>query len=188
MSVTAPAPAQAPGGPQQRPGPEACPLCGAPLAPEQEWCLRCGAAARTRLAAAPNWRAPFTAVALIAALSLGVLVAALVTLAGDTGPAPPAITHTITSAAPAASAAPPTATAPTATAPAAGTAGGTAAGGAAATGIGAGQHTTPNAAGTPTAPTTGTSAAPKTTPGKGKPLSPDAQKAIERLNLSGKIK
>jgi hypothetical protein len=61
---------------------EACPLCTAPLAPEQEWCLRCGAAARTRLAATPHWRGPLIAIAVVAALSLGVLTAALVKLVG----------------------------------------------------------------------------------------------------------
>jgi len=59
-----------------------CPLCGGQLHSEQEWCLRCGAAARTRLAAAPNWRGPAIAVAVIVAISLGVLAASLVKLAG----------------------------------------------------------------------------------------------------------
>jgi hypothetical protein len=62
---------------------DACPLCGAPLHPEQEWCLRCGAAARTRLSASPNWKAPIVVVAVVTALSLGVLAAALVKLAGS---------------------------------------------------------------------------------------------------------
>jgi hypothetical protein len=75
---------------------EACPLCGAPLAAEQEWCLRCGAAARTRLAAAPSWKGPLLAGAVVAALALGVLAAGLVKLAGDTGPAPAPITRTVT--------------------------------------------------------------------------------------------
>src|SRR5438477_388075 len=52
---------------------DSCPLCGASLHPEQEWCLRCGAAARTRLAAAPNWRAPVLALVVVVVLSLGVL-------------------------------------------------------------------------------------------------------------------
>ena len=63
----------------------ACPLCGSPLHPEQEWCLRCGAAARTRLATSSNWRAPIVTVAVVATLSLGVLAAALVKLAGNFG-------------------------------------------------------------------------------------------------------
>jgi len=54
----------------------------APLHPEQEWCLHCGAAARTRLAASPNWKAVLAALAVVVALSLVVLAAALVKLAG----------------------------------------------------------------------------------------------------------
>jgi hypothetical protein len=173
-----------PAGPQQRPGPEACPLCGAPLAPEQEWCLRCGAAARTRLAAAPNWKAPFAAVAVVAALSLGVLAAALVKLAGETGPPPPAITRTVAAGSPQA-AAPATVTAPpTATAPAATPGGVTAA---------QGQTTAPKVT---TAPAGGTSPAQTTTrprtrtsgKTKGKQLTKAQEQALERLNLSGKIK
>jgi predicted amidophosphoribosyltransferase len=61
---------------------ELCPLCTAPLSPEQSWCLRCGAAARTRLAAQPKWKALVAALALVVVLSLGVLAAALVKLAG----------------------------------------------------------------------------------------------------------
>jgi uncharacterized paraquat-inducible protein A len=61
---------------------EACPLCGQPLAPTQDWCLRCGAAARTRLAASPRWTAPVIAVAVVAVIALAVLAASLVKLAG----------------------------------------------------------------------------------------------------------
>src|SRR5437588_2151556 len=61
---------------------DACPLCTAALATEQEWCLQCGAAARTRLAATPRWRPPLVALALIAAIGAGVLTAALVKLVG----------------------------------------------------------------------------------------------------------
>ena len=110
-------PASAPSGGQPAPGQaeqagvgEACPLCGAPLAPEQDWCLRCGGAARTRLAASPRWTAPIIALATVAVLSLGVLAAALVSLAGSpsprTGPATttvtiPAVTVTPTASVPA---------------------------------------------------------------------------------------
>jgi hypothetical protein len=101
---TAAAPADSVGGtvapaPSPSAAGEACPLCGAPLHPEQEWCLRCGAAARTRLAASPNWRAPLLGAVIVAVLSLGVLAAALVKLAGDSGPGPPAATTTVTTAA-----------------------------------------------------------------------------------------
>jgi predicted amidophosphoribosyltransferase len=61
---------------------EVCPLCGEVLRPEQSWCLRCGAAARTRLAAQPKWRALVVALLLVVVLSLAVLAAALVKLAG----------------------------------------------------------------------------------------------------------
>jgi hypothetical protein len=62
---------------------EGCPLCGTPLRVEQEWCLRCGAAARTRLAAVPRWRAPLILLCVVIVLALGVLAAALVSLAGN---------------------------------------------------------------------------------------------------------
>jgi predicted amidophosphoribosyltransferase len=61
---------------------EVCPLCSAPLREEQSWCLRCGAAARTRLAAQPKWKALVVALVLVVVLSLAVLAAALVKLAG----------------------------------------------------------------------------------------------------------
>lgn len=75
--LQAPAPVQAEALPR-----EVCPLCGEVLRSEQSWCLRCGAAARTRLAAQPKWKALVVALLLVVVLSLGVLAAALVTLAG----------------------------------------------------------------------------------------------------------
>jgi hypothetical protein len=62
---------------------ESCPLCGTPLRAGQEWCLSCGAAARTRLAATPRWRGPLLALSLVMVLAVGVLTAALVSLAGQ---------------------------------------------------------------------------------------------------------
>ncbi len=94
---------------------ETCPLCGAPLHPEQEWCLSCGAAARTRLATSPNWKAPIAVLAVVVALSLGVLAAALVKLAGGSGRAPAPLTTTVTTA-PTASTLIPTTTTTTSTA------------------------------------------------------------------------
>jgi predicted amidophosphoribosyltransferase len=79
VSATAPAPASAQAGVSLQ---EVCPLCGAPLKQEQDWCLSCGAAARTRLAAQPKWKALVVALLLVVVLSLGVLAAALVKLAG----------------------------------------------------------------------------------------------------------
>jgi predicted amidophosphoribosyltransferase len=60
---------------------ESCPLCGAPLRADQDWCLRCGAAARTRLAAPPKWKALVVTVAVLAVVAFAVLAAALVRLA-----------------------------------------------------------------------------------------------------------
>jgi hypothetical protein len=95
-----------------------CPLCGAPLHSEQEWCLRCGAAARTRLAAAPNWRAPITALTVVVVLSLGVLAGALVKLAGSSSSTATASTIVTTPAAtPTPSAAAPTTLQPAPTGP-----------------------------------------------------------------------
>jgi hypothetical protein len=101
VSVTSPPP---PAGGTAAPAPathagEACPLCGAPLHPEQDWCLSCGAAARTRLAASPNWKAPTAAVGVVVALSLGVLAAALVALAGGSGNGAAPSTAVVTGAA-----------------------------------------------------------------------------------------
>jgi hypothetical protein len=84
--------------PTPSPG-EACPLCRAPLHPEQEWCLSCGAAARTRLAASPRWKAPIVTLVVVLVLCLGVLAGSLVKLAGGTTPA---TTQTTTVTAPAA--------------------------------------------------------------------------------------
>lgn len=78
MSATA----QAPSTPTQAAQKEVCPLCGAPLEPDHDWCLRCGAAARTRLAAPSKWKGLVTALIVIVVVCLAVLAAALVKLAG----------------------------------------------------------------------------------------------------------
>jgi hypothetical protein len=104
LSVATPPPptVPTPGASPAPPVDAACPLCGASLDPRQEWCLHCGAAARTRLAAPTNWKAPIVAIAVIATLALGVLAAALVKLSGGSGTAktPLPITRTITTATP----------------------------------------------------------------------------------------
>ena len=82
MSAATPAPYAAPPAARQAAG-EACPLCGAELGPEQDWCLRCGSAARTRLAPSPNWKAPVAVLVAAAVISAAVLAAALVKLAGS---------------------------------------------------------------------------------------------------------
>ncbi len=53
-----------------------CLRCGAALAPDQEWCVDCGAA-RTLIHRAPDWRVPVVVVGVVIAL---VLVAFLVAL------------------------------------------------------------------------------------------------------------
>ena len=71
-----------------------CPRCSANLAPEQDWCLECGAPARTRLAPTPNWQLPTVAIGAIVLLAAALFAFAFVRLTGDddttparTGPA-----------------------------------------------------------------------------------------------------
>jgi hypothetical protein len=73
----------APPPPEPLPGTIPCPRCGGPVLREQAWCLVCGAAARTRLAPAPNWKLPVAALAAIVAVSLVVLALAFVALTDD---------------------------------------------------------------------------------------------------------
>ncbi|HEY2142677.1 MAG TPA: hypothetical protein VGG98_11540 [Solirubrobacteraceae bacterium] len=180
VATAAPAPHTVP-----PPGGETCPLCGAPLQAEQEWCLRCGAAARTRLAAAPNWRTPVAVIAVVCALSLGILAAALVKLAGGSGAAPAAATTTVTSAA-----ATPTTPAfttattplPSATSP---TQGAGAAGGAGSLGTTSTTPATglPGASAVPGAATPSTGATPTTGAVTKRSLSPATERELRRLHL-----
>jgi RNA polymerase subunit RPABC4/transcription elongation factor Spt4 len=64
----------------------ACPRCGASLAPDQEWCLNCGTAVRTRIAPTPRWRVPIVLVGTLVALIAAALILALVELSGDPQP------------------------------------------------------------------------------------------------------
>jgi len=73
-----------------------CPRCGAAVRPDQDWCLECGAAARTRLAPTPNWRLPAALLSTVAVLAVGTLAGAFVALTDDASgqlgspaPAPP---------------------------------------------------------------------------------------------------
>ena len=85
MSETAPPPGRAP-------IPLRCPRCGANVAPEQDWCLECGAPARTRLAPTPNWRLPVAAVVTVVLLAGLALAVAFTSLTHDDG----AVTATAT--------------------------------------------------------------------------------------------
>jgi hypothetical protein len=60
-----------------------CPRCSAAIGPEQDWCLECGAPARTRLAPTPNWRVPTMAIAAVVLLAGALLAFAFVKLTGD---------------------------------------------------------------------------------------------------------
>jgi ribosomal protein S27AE len=53
-----------------------CPRCGSTLAPEQEWCLACGAAAGTEVVETRGWRVPiYLGGGLVALAILGVILA-----------------------------------------------------------------------------------------------------------------
>jgi hypothetical protein len=75
------APAPEPAAPAE--APRACASCGAPLEPEQDWCLACGTAAPGRLGGRPGWRSAL-AIALIATvLVAGAVMAAYAALNDD---------------------------------------------------------------------------------------------------------
>jgi uncharacterized paraquat-inducible protein A len=75
--------------------PDACPVCEAALAEGQNWCLACGAPARTRLARTPRWRLPLLVIALVIAVSIGALVFSAVRLSGASSKT---VTSTVTAA------------------------------------------------------------------------------------------
>ena len=52
--------------PAPAPTPYLCPRCQTPLQPDQEWCLNCGTAARTAIAATPHWKRPVALLAVVA--------------------------------------------------------------------------------------------------------------------------
>lgn len=104
------------GGPP--PGTIACPRCGSAIGPEQDWCVTCGVAARTRVAPVPNWKRPILVVGAVGALALATSAVALVSLsATDAPPGNATVTAVVgpplSTAAPAAPAVPPAAGAAT---------------------------------------------------------------------------
>ena len=98
-----------------------CPRCSSPIGPEQDWCLECGAPARTRLAPTPNWQLPTVAIGTIIAIAGALLAFAFVKLTNDddipAGTTPTAVVPT----APPAVITPPPAVTPTTPAPTAST-------------------------------------------------------------------
>jgi hypothetical protein len=88
-------PPAAPGDPQlPPPGTLRCPRCSSPVGPEQDWCLECGAPARTRLAQTPNWQLPTVAIGAIVLIAGAMLAFAFVKLTSDDGGTPAATTAT----------------------------------------------------------------------------------------------
>src|SRR6185436_5315912 len=85
----------------------ACPRCGAHVAPDQSWCLRCGDAARTRLVPTPNWRLPIAIVGFVCTLALLVIAISFVQLTRDDAPVTPTTPAATTATTP-----PPVTTAP----------------------------------------------------------------------------
>jgi hypothetical protein len=98
-------------------GGTACPRCGAHVDDNQDWCLNCGDAARTRLVPTPNWRLPIAMTAIVAALALLAIAISFVQLTRDDAPVTPTApaAATTTTAPPATTAPPTTTTAPGAT-------------------------------------------------------------------------
>lgn len=75
-----------------------CPRCGSPVGPAQDWCLTCGAAARTRLAATPNWRLPVVTLAGVVVVAVLALVVAFAVLTDTDDTVVPGVTPTETAA------------------------------------------------------------------------------------------
>ena len=67
-----------PGPPERR-----CPRCGSTLAPDQEWCLSCGAAAGTEVVEASGWRVPLYLGGGLAPLAVIGVILAIVALASQ---------------------------------------------------------------------------------------------------------
>jgi hypothetical protein len=159
----------APPGAPPAPGTVACPRCGRSIAPDQSWCLECGAPARTRLVPTPNWRAPVVVLALVIVLAGIALAVAFAALTNDNEPAAPVNSQAPPPSATTAQPAAPAQPAPTQAAPAPTTAAPTtAAPGTAGTGTGTASTGTASTATTNTSTTT-TSTGESTSTGKTNP-------------------
>jgi SPOR domain len=114
MSTVTPPPHDAavpPAPPERR-----CPRCGSTLAPDQEWCLACGAAAETEVAEPRGWRVPIALGGGLGLLALIGVVLPIVALAnGPDKLASTTPTPTPTAAAPAPTTVPTATPFPTAT-------------------------------------------------------------------------
>jgi cell division septation protein DedD len=66
-----------------------CPRCGSTLAPDQEWCLACGAAADTEVVEARGWRVPLYLGGGLTALAVLGVILAIVALSNRKEEQPP---------------------------------------------------------------------------------------------------
>lgn len=73
-----------------------CPVCDAPLADEQNWCLECGAAARTRIAPTPRWRVATAVTVAAVVLALTAIGFAIDRLVGGSSRSTTVTTQTVT--------------------------------------------------------------------------------------------
>jgi hypothetical protein len=80
------------------PGTFLCPRCGNALHGEQNWCLECGLAARTRVHPPPSWRLPVILTCIALALLAAGIAVALVTLLDSPESTPPPATVTVPAA------------------------------------------------------------------------------------------
>jgi hypothetical protein len=158
MSTVTPPPHDAavpPAPPERR-----CPRCGSTLAPDQEWCLACGAAAETEVAEPRGWRVPIALGGGLGLLALIGVVLLIIALANG----PDNLASTTPTPTPSAAAPAPTATTAVPTATPFGTA--TASPGATVTPA-PGATSTPSPGATATPTTTGSSSFPGWTGGDG---------------------
>jgi hypothetical protein len=86
VSATRPTPAT--------PGAFLCPRCGSALARDQDWCLECGLAARTRVHPPPGWRLPIAATLLVTLLLAAGIALGLTAIFDKQHATPPAATVT----------------------------------------------------------------------------------------------
>lgn len=76
---------------------KSCPRCGAGMEAQQDWCVKCGAAAEQRVPGRPGWRSAAAAISASAVLALGAAAAAYAAL-NEKPKSPPATTQTVAQA------------------------------------------------------------------------------------------
>jgi hypothetical protein len=91
----------------EAPAERRCPRCGSAMAPDQEWCLACGAAATTEVAEPRGWRVPVMISGALVALGVIGVILAIVALSGGSEKLAATPTPTPTAAVPPAATATP---------------------------------------------------------------------------------